>query len=334
MIPWLKQALIFTSCCCGILLFIGISIEALMRQRVASQYPAPGKLVDIGGHKLQLDCRGSGSPTVILESGIGSLGSLGWSAVHDSIAVTTRVCAYNRAGILWSDTNPGKFESKNVASDLHAALIASGEKAPWVMVGHSMGGPYIMKFTELYHTEVAGIVFVDATHPEHFQRRQAVMGDAEKTSPLGEMLKTTLAGTGIVRLIPSSIPSTVPPLAAEIDRAYQPQSIGSVLKELLAVDNTLQAAEGFRQLGHRPLVVLTAMSPLSSDRLQEISDRELQQHVQRRKIKVDLHRDLATWSTNSRHEILADSSHLIQFDRPDAVIKAVNEVVQKVRNHQ
>jgi hypothetical protein len=82
---------------------VGVVYELLGRRHAAQEFPPPGKLVDIGGRRIHLDCRGIGSPTVIFESGLDMIGSLSWSAVHDEIAKSTRACAYSRAGIMWSD---------------------------------------------------------------------------------------------------------------------------------------------------------------------------------------------------------------------------------------
>jgi len=100
---WVTRVALTAACVLAIVVVAGASIEGLMRYRAARDYPAPGRLVDVGGRRLQIDCRGSGSPTVVLESGLDNLGSLSWAAVHDSLARTTRVCAYSRAGMLWSD---------------------------------------------------------------------------------------------------------------------------------------------------------------------------------------------------------------------------------------
>src|SRR6478672_9714444 len=95
---WIKRSVIAAACLLAVVVASGASVEAVLRHRAARDYPAPGRLVDVGGRRLQIDCRGSGSPTVVLESGLDHLGSLSWVAVHDSIARTTRVCAYSRAG--------------------------------------------------------------------------------------------------------------------------------------------------------------------------------------------------------------------------------------------
>jgi hypothetical protein len=107
-----------------------------MRRSVRRSIQMPGRLVDVGGgRRLHLDCRGKGASTVVLESGLDVYGSLSWASVHDSLARTSRVCAYSRAGILWSDPAGGEMNARATAQDLHAALRNAGESAPWVRDG-------------------------------------------------------------------------------------------------------------------------------------------------------------------------------------------------------
>jgi hypothetical protein len=119
----------------------GTVTERVMRQRAKRAFPAEGRLVEVAaGRRLQLECRGAGSPTVVLEGGLDVYGSLTWAAVHDSIAATTRTCGYSRAGILWSDRVNRPLDLAGRTRDLHAALRLSGESPPWIMVAiHSAG---------------------------------------------------------------------------------------------------------------------------------------------------------------------------------------------------
>src|SRR4051812_615262 len=144
---------------------VGAGYEVVGRRRAANDFPVPGKLVDIGGRRIQIDCRGSGGPTVVFEDGLDVGGSTSWMGVHDAISKTTRACAYSRAGVMWSDAQSGPQSGKQVAEDLHSALSKAGERPPFVMVGHSLGGPYIMIYTKYFGFDVAGLVFVDAPHP-------------------------------------------------------------------------------------------------------------------------------------------------------------------------
>jgi pimeloyl-ACP methyl ester carboxylesterase len=315
---------------------IGFGFETFMRSQASRNHPVLGKLVDIGGRRIQIDCRGEGSPTVVLESGIDNLGSLSWAAVHDEIAQTTRVCAYSRAGILWSDPKTGTVDSKSIAQDLHEALTKSGETGPWVMVGYSAGGPSTMIFTGLYESEVAGLVFVDASHPDQIVPMQKITGISPGAlPPVLIPLSEVLARIGLVRLMSMVMPKgntlpNAPPLVGQVVEAYFPQNISSFLKGIQSDDAAIAAAGNFRKLGDRPLVVLTATRKLSPDELQAAGMSQ-EQEIQMQTLWNQLQADLATWSTRSRHEIVPDASHTIQFDRPDVVIKAVNEVVINVR---
>jgi pimeloyl-ACP methyl ester carboxylesterase len=325
---WTKRILLGMGCFIGSTVLAGAGFETFMRWQASRQYPVSGKLVDIGGRKIQLDCRGKGSPTVVLESGLDALGSLSWAAVHDEMAQTTRVCAYSRAGILWSDPTTKTFDSKNVAQDLHTVLTKGGETAPWVMVGHSLGGPYIMMFTSLYESEVAGLVFVDASHPDQVAPMKKIAISQEL--PPSSLIEV-LARIGLVRLV--SMQNTrpnAPPLVNQVEQAYLSQNIGSFLKEVQSSEAAIAAAGHFRQLGNRPLVVLTAMQKHPTEELQKMGMSQVQE-MQMQVLWKQLQADQATWSTRSRHEIVPDASHYIQFDRPDVVIKAVHEVVINVR---
>src|SRR5207249_2261057 len=162
-------------------------------------------------------------------SGLDDLGSLSWAAVHDLIARTTRVCAYSRAGIMWSDPAPAPFDAGQVARDLHAALTAAGETAPWVMVGHSLGGPYVMLFTGLYGAEVAGLVLVEGSHPEQLARFREATGKSMKPATGVMVIGSALAWTGIVRLASGgAAPSTWPAAADVVPRAYLPRSVDAM----------------------------------------------------------------------------------------------------------
>ena len=328
---WAKRIAVGLGGLLVLAIVFGASAEAVMRSRAARNYPAPGRLVDIGGRHIQLDCRGAGSPTVILESGLDNLGSLSWALVHDSIATTTRTCAYSRAGIIWSDADRGGFDSKRVSEDLHAALLKAGERGPFVVAGHSLGGPYALLFTGLYPSEVAGLVFVDASHPDQLERLRKATGNSMQP-PTGMLSAVAaLSWTGIIRLVPDGASPKLPPAAIRAAGAYTSKSLGPTLRELKALSGTFNAAGQYRQLGDRPVVVLTAMAPMGDDVLKSAGLTRDQGDRMRAEWKL-LHDDEATWSTHSRHELVPDATHYIQLDRPDVVIKAVREVVGAVRS--
>ncbi len=308
----------------------GAVTEQVARARARREWKVPGKLVDVGdGRRIQIDCRGSGSPTVVLESGLDNYGSLAWAAVHDSIARTTRTCAYSRAGIMWSDAATGSFDSRNAARDLHAALAASGESAPWVMVGHSIGAAYVMTYTQLFAAEVSGVVFVDGSHPDQFARYREATGKSLEPSATEARVGAALAWTGLLRTLPSvPSPATWPASLGEASTAFLPTSLGALAEEARAVPATLARAGEARSFGERPLVVLTATAPQAPADLAAMG-LSAEQGARLQVASRALHEDQATWSLRGRNEEVPRAAHYMQFDRADVVIAAVREVVAK-----
>jgi pimeloyl-ACP methyl ester carboxylesterase len=328
---WIKRILL-ALLALVVLVIAGSAInEQLARSKARKDFPPKGRLVDIGGRKMQIDCRGQGSPTVILESGLDTNGSLAWSAVQDQIAADTRTCAYSRAGVMWSDPKKTHQNGEAVADDLHALLAAAGEKGPYVIAGHSLGGPYLMTYTRKFPEDVAGVVFVDASHPDQFKRfKTSGLPDPDLSSPVQKFLVANI-WAGWAQFMPKDSGSpNVPTWAADASHAYMSTSIPAAMAEGDALTETVDGAGKLRTLGDRPLVVLTGTKPWPAKMLKTIGYTQAQADKQRA-LWVELHNEEASWSTRSRHEIVPDASHYIQFDRPDVVIKAVKEVVAQVR---
>jgi len=310
----------------------GAIYERALRLEAARRYPPAGRLIDLGGRRLQIDCRGAGEPTVVFESGLDTLGALSWSAVQGPVAAMTRACSYSRAGLLWSDPSPVPFDAVSVAKDLHRALVQSGERPPFLMVGHSLGGAYTLVYTRLYPEEVAGLVLVDPSHPDQVARFAAALGESDPPKfPLKVRLAGALAWMGVARWVSDlkAIPSA-PVASRSTADAYIGVSVQALAREQQNFKGTLAEAGQTRQLGQRPLIVLTAARPDSPEDLKEIGWTRAQSQRFAAALK-DLHDDEASWSTRGRNELVPDSTHYIQFERPDIVISAIRVVISEVR---
>ena len=264
--------------------------------------PAPGDLVDIGGHKLHIRCVGPAgeTPTVILEAGGGGY-SKDWSRVQDLLSRRARTCAYDRAGLGWSEPGPAPRTMRQEVFELHALLTAARVPGPYVLVGHSIGGLVVRLYTEQYGSNVVGIVLVDPTH------ESAVLYSV----PKGGWVRLREQGTG--RAVP------------------EPRREGRKASTQYNPDDDYLAEE-FQQMylsrranpepfGNRPLIVLAAgkvqQPPGTSDDLWK----QLKQEKEEQKV------DLTRLSRNSK--VIRDpaSGHAIQIDNPQFVARAIEEVL-------
>jgi pimeloyl-ACP methyl ester carboxylesterase len=313
--------------------------ESMYEAQAAREHPAPGKLVEVAdGRRIQIDCRGEGSPTVVFQSGGDLMGALAWQPVMEKVATKSRACAYSRAGILWSDPARGAFKPEEVAHDLHAALKAAGEDGPYVLVSHSRGGLYSLIFAGLYKDEIAGMVFADSSHPDQEAKfREAGLNVGEYVSPSQEMA-LALKWTGLMRA--TTYPAD-PSISPQVN-AFYPKSAEANAREARQRSATMVEAGKYRDLQNWPVVVLARELPeqtqarrradahddylLSADGLVAGSDTPESEVVWRR-----LQADLATWSSRARLQIVPESNHAFFFHRPDVVASAVDEVLAASR---
>jgi pimeloyl-ACP methyl ester carboxylesterase len=294
------------------------------RARTLAQYPPQGKLVDIGGRRIQLDCRGTGTPVVVFEAGRDLRGSLSWYLVHDDVAAFTRACAYSRAGILWSDPKDARPTGKGAADDLHATLTRAGEHGPFVLVGHSAGGLAILLYTKYYPSEVGGLVFVDSSHPQQFERLTVVKGLRRPSLGFTDKLVRSFAWSGVLRSWAPQRPANDSE-AMKIVAAFGTVSWVGATREIEEDDDWFGDAGTVHSLGSRPTFVLSGMKSVPA-RLGLTPTEE----AKRLEVWRGMQNELATLSTVSRHEEDLDSDHYIQVSDPKRVVAAVQWVVTAV----
>lgn len=318
----------------------------------ANQQPAiapPGKLVDIGGYRLHLNCTGKSDPTVVLIPGAGDF-SFDWSLVQPGLSEFTRVCSYDLAGFAWSDPGPVPRTMRQEAYELHTLLKAARLKGPYVLIGHSLGGLIARVYAEAYPSEVAGMVLVDATHEDttlFLNGKPVKMRDlARKVDvPAVQTIKSSPpkpATREAIDQFENQLKSTGPPKiggtfaklpsssqAMRVWALSQPPRVlggeGFFAEELQAMYES-RAKQTF-PLGNRPLVVLLPKfqygNPppgLSADEWKRIVDEKRQQKL-----------DFTKLSRNSKVIIAENSGHHIQLDEPQVVIDAIRTVVDAVK---
>jgi pimeloyl-ACP methyl ester carboxylesterase len=326
---WLKRIALACLALTIIMAGTGAIFEAVSRQKATKNYPPKGQLVDIGGRRIHLDCRGHGSPTILLEAGSDSFGSLSWARVHDRLASRTRTCAYDRAGIMWSDRAYASQDGEAVARDLHIALGVAGERGPFLFVGHSLGALYTLIYTRTYPGEVVGLVLVDPGHPGQEKQIDRFPALAATSGTLAgfQSILAALSWTGLPRLVaPAGAPPHAPRSVVEQSTAYYGKSLDGLLAGLEGIDRTMAQAAASRDLGDIPTIVLGQryFLPGAMGRDLGLSPDETARFNAE---WAAFREDLASWSTRGQNQIVDGSGHYIQFDQPQRVVAAVDEVM-------
>jgi pimeloyl-ACP methyl ester carboxylesterase len=322
--------------CAAVVLIAGLSgaiYEQVGQRRDRDRLPQIGRSVDIGGRSLNIFCSGTGSPAVILDAGSGDPG-YAWSSIQPEIAKLTTACWFDRAGDGWSDPGPFPRTSATMAADLHELLHRAGIPAPYVLVGHSLGGLNARVYNGMYPNDVAGAVLVDAAHEDEPKRAPRFMLGHTAPRYLWHpiwMAAQTAWLLGVIRFFTSREPLPADPAQRtreQVVRALrqQPKAIAALFDPSLPESYAQAAAAG--GFGDRPLIVLTAgrvdtsAHPTAEDR-QFVAYRQVWMH--------EIQPKLARLSTHGRQIILAQSGHDVPREAPEAVIAAAREVALEIR---
>jgi pimeloyl-ACP methyl ester carboxylesterase len=290
-----------------------------------------------GGRRINLICMGEGSPTVILESGLGSHVYV-WSLVQYKIARVTRTCAYERAGMGVSDEGPAPRDAKAVNADLQALLRAAGIKGPYVLVGHSLGGYFVRLFADLHPRQVAGMVLVDPSIDGQIQLIQTVAARSPtpaQNSPPNPCAVAAQAGqlkpgTDIYKTCVGDPPSFLGPVlgAAIIAQETRAATYLTMASEVAAMDqDSAETVANRKSYGNMPLIVLTAGQQPKDPGLTDAQNQAWA------KLWMQGHDAIAALSSRGRNRVVPGSGHFIQIQQPQAVIDAVSEVVAEVRQN-
>jgi pimeloyl-ACP methyl ester carboxylesterase len=297
----------------------GFLFENISETRDRRFNPMPGRQVDVGGYKMHIDCMGKGSPVVVLDAGLGD-SYISWRKVQPEIAKITHVCSYDRAGLGFSDSSPRPRTSKVIAEELHALLHNAGIPSPLILVGHSMGGYDVRVFASLYRNEVAGMVLVDASHPEQQKRFPAALNDLDASWLREEEFLEFATPFGIPRLL-GFCGHEIEMRAAECN--FDSAREGVVELKTFPESAAETAITG--SLGNIPLVVLSHDPSTPQPDLPEDLVKPTNEAWQK------MQTELAQLSSRSTQVVAKNSGHYIQLDRPDVVIEGVRNVVGQVR---
>ncbi len=302
-----------------IFLLLIISLLTISTTTQAKEKSYPGELIDIGTHRLHINCSGKGSPAVIIDSGIGGF-SLEWLKIQATLSANLKVCSYDRAGYGWSDPGPRPRTTARISNELRLLLTAAEIAGPYVLVGHSFGGYNIRYFASKYPGLTAGLILVDSSHPDQFNTEEFKRVQKKKEE---SEYKNSYKVRVIHPVISNSYPVENKQTAFRLMSTMKSRS--TLLNEM---DNMeISARQVNRQTNHPPYIfpvtILTRGQRVWAE--DELGERREQQWLR-------LQNDLKKISNQSRHYLAEKSGHIIHLDQPEFVSNNIMSTVLKIQS--
>ena len=321
-----------------------VGCQAFARVRKVLRHSAPGRLIDIGSHRLHIHCTGEGKPAVVMDSGLpGS--SLSWSLVQPEVAKFTRACSYDRAGLGWSELGPEPRTTSQIVEELHTLLVRAEIAGPYVLVGHSFGAFTVRLYASKYPEEAAGMILVDPIYPcewlqltseQWLRLRSAVracrsgailarLGIARLVSLLvragaakaARWIVSAVTG-GAIRepermILPlARLPAQLRPIVQNF--WVQPKFYEALASQLQSLPESAAQVAETGPYGDIPLIVISAGNA-DTARTRE-------------------HLACVGLSTKGKHVVALAGDHWIQLEQPELVVEVIREVVNLFRQRQ
>jgi len=300
-----------------VLLLLIISILSLNVQ--AKDKPYPGELIDVGSHRLHINCIGNGSPTVVIDSGIGGF-SLEWFKIQNHLATDVRVCSYDRAGYGWSDSGPRPRTTARISRELHLLLTEAKIPGPYLLVGHSFGGYNIRYFASEYPELVAGLVFIEASHPKQFHTEEFKRSEVKVSS---EKYKRSRQFRVVIPRIAKNYPYEQKRLAYQLMSTMKSRSTFLNESDFMETSAEQVAARSQHQPYAFPVVIITRGKRVWPHN--DLGNRREQQWF-------NLQNDLVNIGLQPDHFLAYNSGHTVHLDQPYLVSNNILFAVEKVRN--
>ncbi|WP_448568145.1 alpha/beta fold hydrolase [Thalassotalea ganghwensis] len=330
-----KRSLILILGAVVLLLVIGQILN-----RTAESIPPLGKMFSVGDHKLHLYCTGEKSerPTVILEAGLGNAAAE-FYLYQKELEKTEHVCSYDRAGAGWSELSDVAAEPENISEQLQTLLKNAKIAPPFVFASHSIGALHTRMYAHHYPEEVAGIVFIDGSHPEEHGQQSLTAPDMFEESNLNNQLRMfhvfeVFAQLGVFRIYnPLALPEKVFPehiMTAINYYRLLPKNFAGFIKEAQSIEASYQQTLNRQHLGDIPLVVVTgpfvALSRIEGEPPNETDEKMMEIHKSLQLKTLDS-------STESKMEIIEGASHMsLIFDKNHAsqVVKHILDLLKYI----
>jgi len=285
------------------------------------EYNPPGQLIKVDSHKMHIYAAGAGSPTVVFTVGSGTpCAYTDYYYIQKELSKTVRTISYDRPGFGWSEPTTIPRTIGKQVNELHELLCKSGEKPPYILVGHSLSSLEVIHYAQMFPKEVVGIILIDGGNPTFYANYSEF--SALALNHFFEAMRMT----GVARALGSI--GTFPPFVGENQRQkLLPHDLRQVDKIMfynnLGLDKNRDALRNINEsanevikkgkIGDIPLVILT-----SGKSTKEWKKSQIQ---------------LKSWSNNSKQAEVIGSSHYIHWNYPNIIVEKIHELIKNSKTN-
>lgn len=308
----------------GVLTLSGLLYQSISTKLDENKYPPIGKMVDVGGYHLHINCSGNGGPTVVLDAGMGC-NSLEWALVQSEIAKFAKVCSYDRAGYGWSDESSLERTSLNIAVELHTLLHNAEIPGPYILVGHSLGGANIRLYASKYPDEVIGIILVDSAHEDQLNKFPMPQVNTNVAlffsyTGLNRILSYLPENQEALKMFPTDIQEM------SLTQSRHTKFMKTLFGEMVNIKKSFAQLRDAGNLHDKPLIVITAAKRIHYDGT-EYTEEQIEELWKDSRIQQ---KDLVSKSTKGKQVIAEQSDHMITRHQPNIIVESVREIVNEI----
>lgn len=310
-----------------ILIFLTLILAGFIYEQISRFYydlkkPDKSEFIEVDGRKIHFKKQGTGSCTIIFESGLGG-DYLHWKEIQSELSKKHTTLSYDKAGILWSGPT-NEISLKRYATDLKMLLQQTKCPKPYILVGHSFGGITSRLFIKENNKDIAGIVFVDVSHPQQLKKASLELKNSVQPPP--RKLLSFLNEIGIIRILYTFTPftKTVPQehWFNQNVKNYFYRIFKGLMQEMENDNQLMAEADKITDFGAIPLTLITAKYP---DGVEGVKDKKIEKEYLA--LHNALQKDLLRLSKNSQQIFAEKSGHYITLQQPDLICKTITELV-------
>lgn len=326
-IKWLLAATIAMTSLGVVILLAGTAYNQLALRQLRSAAHAPGEIYKVDGYDVHLFCSGVGSPTVVLDTGLGDDFTT-WLKVQPELSKVTRVCSFDRSGFGSSEMTPRPHDADTLAAQLHDLVRVAGIDTPFVLAGHSISGLYLRAYAHQYTDDLAALVFIDGATPlqdDRVPKKLVAIQDAQRTQMPWQKLLMTIGWYRLQGLC-SDVPKGFEAYAAVIQaNNCDPTQFDALEAELDAEHQSGEETHNVGPFPHLPILIL------SRDPASMPSNWPLEVARANSLVWNQMQEESKSLSPISRRVIAKGSDHYIHVDRPDLVNREITSLIEALR---